>query len=135
MRHDAIDSGYEIAAAEKPSVELTRDQVEEIVLANFEVLADNTLRANLSRDNHLRIIEALWDHHPPSICSLIVAATNPGRWMGTSWTLSSIHLILLIGNRLCATANDLARRSPLSMAGGSLFCLAGMINTGQVTRG
>lgn len=43
------------------------DQVEEIVLANFEVLADNTLRANLSRDNHLRIIEALWDHHPPAL--------------------------------------------------------------------
>ncbi len=42
-------------------------QVEEIVLANFEVLADNTLRANLSRDNHLRIIEALWDHHPPAL--------------------------------------------------------------------
>ena len=43
------------------------NQVEEIVLANFEVLADNTLRANLSRDNHLRIIEALWDHHPPAL--------------------------------------------------------------------
>lgn len=42
-------------------------QAEEIVLANFEVLADNTLRANLSRDNHLRIIEALWDHHPPAL--------------------------------------------------------------------
>ena len=42
-------------------------QAEEIVLANFELLADNTLRANLSRDNHLRIIEALWDHHPPAL--------------------------------------------------------------------
>ena len=32
--------------------------------ANFETLEDGTLRAKLSRDNHLRIIRALWDHHP-----------------------------------------------------------------------
>ena len=39
----------------------------EIVLANFETLEDNTVRAKLSRDNHIRIIEALWDHHPPAL--------------------------------------------------------------------
>jgi len=39
----------------------------EIVLANFETLQDNTIRAKLSRDNHIRIIEALWDHHPPAL--------------------------------------------------------------------
>ncbi len=43
------------------------EQIEEIVLANFEVLADGTIRARLSRDNHIRIIEALWDHHPPDL--------------------------------------------------------------------
>ena len=37
---------------------------EEIILANFEILDDGTLRAKLARQNHLRIIEALWDHHP-----------------------------------------------------------------------
>ena len=37
---------------------------EEIILANFETLEDGTLKAKLLRDNHLRIIEALWDHHP-----------------------------------------------------------------------
>ena len=42
-------------------------QIEEIVLANFEVLPDGTIRARLSRDNHIRIIEALWDHHPPEL--------------------------------------------------------------------
>ena len=47
------------------------NDVEEIVLANFEVLADSTIRANLSRDNHLRIIEALWDHHPPALYSQV----------------------------------------------------------------
>lgn len=40
---------------------------EDIILANFETLADGTLRAKLSRDNHLRIIEALWEHHPKDL--------------------------------------------------------------------
>ena len=40
---------------------------EAIILANFETLDDGTLRAKLSRDNHLRIIRALWDHHPREI--------------------------------------------------------------------
>ncbi|PKB67104.1 MAG: hypothetical protein BZY81_05465 [SAR202 cluster bacterium Io17-Chloro-G4] len=46
---------------------LMTGQIEEIVLANFEVLADGTIKARLSRDNHIRIIEALWDHHPPEL--------------------------------------------------------------------
>ena len=37
---------------------------EEIILANFETREDGSLRAKLSRDNHLRIIRALWEHHP-----------------------------------------------------------------------
>lgn len=37
---------------------------EDIIMGNFETLDDGTIRAKLSRDNHLRIIEALWDHHP-----------------------------------------------------------------------
>ena len=37
---------------------------EDIIMGNFETLEDGTIRAKLSRDNHLRIIEALWEHHP-----------------------------------------------------------------------
>ena len=37
---------------------------EDIILGNFETLDDGTIRAKLARENHLRIIEALWDHHP-----------------------------------------------------------------------
>ena len=37
---------------------------EEIILGNFETLDDGTIRAKLSRDNHLRIIRALWEHRP-----------------------------------------------------------------------
>ena len=42
-------------------------EFEAVILANFEVLEGNTIRAWLSRDNHLRIIDALWDHHPPQL--------------------------------------------------------------------
>lgn len=42
-------------------------EAHEIILANFEVLPDDTIRAWLSRDNHLRIVEALWEHHPPAL--------------------------------------------------------------------
>ena len=54
--------------------ELIRPRTEELgagfeamVLANFETLDDGTIRAKLSRDNHLRIVDALWDHHPPEL--------------------------------------------------------------------
>ena len=48
-----------------------RPEAQDIVLANFEVLEDNTIRAWLSRDNHLRIIEALWEHHPSALYSQV----------------------------------------------------------------
>ena len=36
----------------------------EAVLANFRVLDDGTIQSNLRRENHLRIIDALWVHKP-----------------------------------------------------------------------
>ena len=41
--------------------------VVEAVLANFHVLEDGTIQANLRRENHLRIIDALWDHKPSQL--------------------------------------------------------------------
>ncbi|MBV9660980.1 MAG: alpha/beta hydrolase [Acidimicrobiales bacterium] len=58
-------------------------------LANMEVLGDGTVRPWLRRENHLRILHHLWEHHPrdtyPSVSVpvLIVMAddsANP-RWM------------------------------------------------------
>ena len=37
------------------------------VLANFRVREDGTIQANLCRENHLRIIDALWDHKPSQL--------------------------------------------------------------------
>ena len=41
-----------------------QDAVIDAVLANFRVLDDGTIQSNLRRENHLRIIDALWDHKP-----------------------------------------------------------------------
>ena len=42
-------------------------RVEDIVMANFVTLEDGTIASRLSRANHLRIIEALWDHKPSEL--------------------------------------------------------------------
>ncbi len=49
---------------------LNDPRVEEIVLANFRTLDDGTITSRLSRENHLKIIEALWDHKPSELYPL-----------------------------------------------------------------
>ena len=44
-----------------------RPEIVEAVLANFRVLEDGTIQSNLRRENHLRIIDALWDHKPSQL--------------------------------------------------------------------
>ena len=39
-------------------------ELEEVRLSNFEFRDDGTVRARLSRENHMRIIEAMWEHRP-----------------------------------------------------------------------
>ena len=38
--------------------------IEQIVLANFDINDDGTIASRLTRENHFRIIEALWEHKP-----------------------------------------------------------------------
>ncbi len=42
-------------------------ELEQILFANFDVLPDDTIRARLSRANHMRLIEAFWDHRPSKL--------------------------------------------------------------------
>ena len=42
-------------------------EFDRVLLCNFEVLPDGTVQTCLSRDNHIRIIEALWEHHPSQL--------------------------------------------------------------------
>lgn len=41
------------------------------VLANFRVLADGTIQSRLRRENHLRIIDALWEHKPSQLYPML----------------------------------------------------------------
>ena len=41
------------------------------VLANFRILDDGTIQANLRRENHLRIIDALWEHKPSQLYPML----------------------------------------------------------------
>ena len=43
------------------------ETVIEAVLANFRVLEDGTIQSHLRRENHLQIIDALWDHRPSQL--------------------------------------------------------------------
>jgi len=43
---------------------LWNEQVEEIVLANFELKDDGTIRPRLSRERHMLILRALWEQKP-----------------------------------------------------------------------
>lgn len=45
------------------------------VLANFAVLPDGSIRAHLRRENHLRIIDALWEHKPSQLYPLAQCPT------------------------------------------------------------
>lgn len=42
-------------------------EFDQVLMSNFEVLEDGTVRTRLSRENHLRIIDALWEHHPSQL--------------------------------------------------------------------
>ena len=44
-----------------------RPDIEQIVLANFDVNDDGTIVSRLNRSNHLRIIDALWEHKPSEL--------------------------------------------------------------------
>lgn len=54
------DWGFEITA-----------EVERIMLSNFEVLEDGTLRARFPRRHHMTIIDEMWKHRPSELLSSI----------------------------------------------------------------
>ena len=49
------------------SIAMDNPHIEDIVLANFNIQEDGTITSRLSRENHFRIIEALWDHRPSEL--------------------------------------------------------------------
>lgn len=58
----------------------------EVTMANFELLPDGTIRPWLTLDRHLRILRALWEHHPSDVIPkldtpvLLVMAGTDDAW-------------------------------------------------------
>ena len=72
-----------------------------VSLSNFEILSDNTIRPRLTRENHLRIIDALWDHEPPELypkvdCPVLIL---PARRLGNPESLDRDARRLISVNR------------------------------------
>ena len=56
----------ELGSSRDWGFELT-PEIEEALLANFEVQPDGTILARLSRENHFQVIEAFWQHKPSTL--------------------------------------------------------------------
>ncbi len=46
-------------------------QLERVLKGNFYTLESGEIRPNLSRDNHMKIVKALWEHRPSALYSRI----------------------------------------------------------------
>lgn len=44
-----------------------KPHVEQVILQNFELQSDHTIRPHLSFENHMRILRALWEQRPPEL--------------------------------------------------------------------
>ena len=61
-----VDRFREMAGSRDFGFEVT-PQIAEMMMANFEVLEDSTVRARFSRANHMQVIEAFWAHRPSDL--------------------------------------------------------------------
>jgi pimeloyl-ACP methyl ester carboxylesterase len=55
---------------ERDSLSLQND-LANIVMANFQETQDGTITPRFERSNHLKVVEAFWNHHPSSLFSSI----------------------------------------------------------------
>jgi pimeloyl-ACP methyl ester carboxylesterase len=75
-----------VAAAMRATHRDWSDDAIEATLANLEVLADGTVRPWLTRERHLRILRALWEHRPSELIAdipvplLFVPADSGDDW-------------------------------------------------------
>ena len=47
------------------------EEVEEIILAQFDVFPDETIAPRLSFERHMEIVRAIWDYHPTALLSSV----------------------------------------------------------------
>lgn len=69
------------------------DGIVEIALANFEISNNVILNARLSKENHIQIIEAFWNHQPTDLYPKVTCPVllMPTRQSGTKSAYSSLN--------------------------------------------
>jgi len=64
MTHLTMDQLLGRAKDHLPDGPGTPPEIKDFLEANFDIVEDGTIRPKLTRKNHMRIIDAMWDHKP-----------------------------------------------------------------------
>ena len=80
-------------------------QIQQVFEANFEELADGTIRARLSRTNHMAVIEAFWNQKPSEIyhrviCPVLLMPARGRSSRPKEWSERAERSISAAGNAL-----------------------------------
>jgi pimeloyl-ACP methyl ester carboxylesterase len=67
---------------------LWSDEVKAIIMAGFDVAADDTVAPRLTFERHMKIVRAIWDYHPASLLPAITCPILmlPCAQQGSDWT-------------------------------------------------
>jgi pimeloyl-ACP methyl ester carboxylesterase len=71
MTHLTMEQLFEMAKNHLPDGRGSVPEIKDFLLANFDVVEDGTIRPKLTRENHMRIIDAMWDHKPSRSMGLV----------------------------------------------------------------
>lgn len=71
MTHLTMEQLLDMAKDHLPNGRGTASEIADFLQANFDVVDDGTIRPKLTRENHMRIIEAMWDHKPSRSMGLV----------------------------------------------------------------
>ena len=100
-----VEELTELARGRDWGFELT-PEIERIVMANFEVLEDRTVRAKFHRVNHMAVIDAFWEHKPSSMyervrCPVLLMPTRQvGEQLPADWQDSREKSVIGAGRLL-----------------------------------
>jgi len=118
------------------------DAVEAIVLANFRIDEDETVHPHLSRENHLKILRALWEQRASELwaglrCPLLLlpAARQSGDPRSAVWMEAKRKAIAVARARLPGlrvvwmedTIHDIPLQRPAALAGAIIEFAAGEV--------
>jgi len=122
--------------------EVWSDEVQAILLANFQVDDDETVHPRLSRENHLKILRSLWEQRPSELwaglrCPLLLvpaarqnADPRSGMWMEAKRKAIAVAEEGVPGLRVVwmeDTIHDVPLQRPAALAGAIIEFAAGEV--------